>query len=522
MTRSSGASTPPPKTLAAARAAGGQLLARNTLLNVAGQVIPLLVAVVAIPVLVRHLGTGGYGVLSIAFAALGFFGILDLGLGRATVHAVADHLGPEGAGKLPGIVWTSVFALLAVGTAMGAAAAAMVPVVLPWLRMAPALVIPARNALWLLCAGLPVLLAGDGLRGVLQAVHRFDLVNYIRGPAASLLFAVAALAAWRGVGVEGVVFLLVLLRAAATVGYLVAVLVVLPAVRAQVRPARNMLRRLFSFGGWVMAANVTGALFTYLERFFIAAVLSVGTLTYYAIPIDLVSRGSVLPASLGSALFPFFSQHSGDPAGRVRAATLRGVRFTVFCMAPLTAFLLACGGEILRLWLGAAFAAASTRVVQVLAVAFFFNAFGFIPYAAIQALDHPAWKAWLDMTLLPIYAVAVWVLLLRTGLVGAAWAKLLFSAVDCGVLFLLAGRLRAVAWRDYCSASFLRVAGLGVGVLGASVALPVLGCHGIGLLAAECGVLTLYAILFWYYAADAEETAIPRRLWARLSAASLS
>jgi O-antigen/teichoic acid export membrane protein len=516
MTASAGTSAPPPKTLATARAAGGQLLARNTLLNVAGQVVPLLVAVAAVPVLLRHLGSGGYGLLSIALAALGFFGILDLGLGRATVHAVADHLTPEGAAELPGIVWTSVFALLAVGTAMGAAGAAIVPVVLPWLRMPPALVIPARNALWLLCAGLPVLLAGDGLRGVLQALHRFDLVNYIRGPAASLLFAVAAVAAWRGVGVEGVVLLLVLLRAAAAAGYLVAVLVVLPAVRAQVHPAHHVLRRLFSFGGWVMAANVTGALFTYIDRFFIAAVLSVGTLTYYAVPIDFVGRGSVLPASLGSALFPFFSQHSGDPAGRVRAATLRGVRFTVFCMAPLTAFLLACGGEILRLWLGAAFAAASTQVVRVLAVAFLFNAFAYIPYAAIQALDHPAWKAWLDMALLPVYAAAVWVLLQRTGLVGAAWAKLLSSALDCGLLFLLAGRLRAVAWRDYCSASFLRVAGLGVGVLVASVALRAFGCRGVGLLGAECGVIGVYAILFWCYAADAEEAAIAGRLWARI------
>jgi O-antigen/teichoic acid export membrane protein len=44
----------------------GRLLARNTLLNLAGQVILLMVGLVTIPYVVRALGTARFGVLSIA------------------------------------------------------------------------------------------------------------------------------------------------------------------------------------------------------------------------------------------------------------------------------------------------------------------------------------------------------------------------------------------------------------------------------------------------------------------------
>jgi O-antigen/teichoic acid export membrane protein len=73
---------------------GRGLLAKNSVLNLLGQVLPMLVGVVTVPRIVRGLGTDGYGILSIAFMVLGYFSIFDLGLSRATVKFVAEHLNP--------------------------------------------------------------------------------------------------------------------------------------------------------------------------------------------------------------------------------------------------------------------------------------------------------------------------------------------------------------------------------------------------------------------------------------------
>lgn len=59
------------------------LLVRNAVLNLMGDVVLLLVGLPTIPYAVRGLGSEGFGILSIVCVLLGYFGLLDLGLGRA-------------------------------------------------------------------------------------------------------------------------------------------------------------------------------------------------------------------------------------------------------------------------------------------------------------------------------------------------------------------------------------------------------------------------------------------------------
>jgi O-antigen/teichoic acid export membrane protein len=93
----------------------GRLLARNTLINFVGQVIPLAIGVIAIPIIVRGLGTDRFGLLSLAWVVLGYFTIFDLGLGRATTKYVAEALGKGEEEKVPNLVWTTVAIQLILG-----------------------------------------------------------------------------------------------------------------------------------------------------------------------------------------------------------------------------------------------------------------------------------------------------------------------------------------------------------------------------------------------------------------------
>src|SRR5580700_10411333 len=94
---------------------GKSLLARNSIFNLLGQILPMFVGIFTIPYIVRGLGTNGYGILSIAYLMLGYFSIFDLGLSRATVKFVAEHLSPEKVHKVPEIVWTSLTLLVLLG-----------------------------------------------------------------------------------------------------------------------------------------------------------------------------------------------------------------------------------------------------------------------------------------------------------------------------------------------------------------------------------------------------------------------
>ena len=71
----------------------GRLLAKNTVWNLVGGGAPMIVAVFCIPILIRGLGTSRFGVLTLAWALIGYASLFDLGLGRALTQMVAKKLG---------------------------------------------------------------------------------------------------------------------------------------------------------------------------------------------------------------------------------------------------------------------------------------------------------------------------------------------------------------------------------------------------------------------------------------------
>ena len=59
----------------------GRLLARNAAWNLASQALPIAVAIVSMPILIRGMGTDRFGLLTLAWMVLGFSSLFDLGLG---------------------------------------------------------------------------------------------------------------------------------------------------------------------------------------------------------------------------------------------------------------------------------------------------------------------------------------------------------------------------------------------------------------------------------------------------------
>jgi O-antigen/teichoic acid export membrane protein len=482
----------------------GGLLVRNTARNLLGQVLPLAVGFVTIPYVIRGLGTDRFGVLAVAWLLLGYFSLFDLGLGRATTKFVAESLGRGEPGRIPQLVWTSLGSQFAFGLLGSLIVSALTSLLVTRiLRIPPALIVETRSTFFLLAAALPLVLATNALRGVLEAVQRFDLVNYVKVPASISVFLLPALALTFGWRLPGIVLLLVMARAGAVVAYLVCCLRLFPALAQRFVFDRRLLRSLLGYGGWITVSNVLGPLLGYLDRFFIASLLTITALGYYTPPYEVLIRTQILPVSLVATLFPAFAiLGTSNSAERLSDLFARSLKWLILALGPVMVLAAIYAREFLRLWLGPDFAETSTLPMQLLALGVLVNSLSYIPSCLLQARNRPDLTAKIPLFMLAPYAALLWVFISYWGTSGAAAAWVVRAILESGVMFFLCLRTKYLDSRMLFGHRLLSSAGL---VLALAIVLRFarLGAgHWMGQVILTTGFLALFAVGAWILVLD--------------------
>src|SRR6266545_1931157 len=331
-----------------------QPVARYTLYNILGQAVPLVVGLAAIPLMTRSLGDARFGLLALMWAIIGYFSLLDLGLGRATTKFVAEALAGQDARRA-----RQVAGFTAAGqTALGVVGGAVLALVTPWvvtdlLRVPGELRVEAEEAFRWLALSVAFVVLSLNLRAVLEGAQRFDLTNLIRAPLGVLAFAIPAVAAPLGVGLAGIVALLLALRVVTCWATWIALRRALPGFRWELRPPRELVRPLLGYGGWVAVSNVVSPVLTYLERFMLGAVAGVGAVAYFAAPYEAISRLLLIPASLAGGLFPVVSVPlAGERRTEAERLLGRSVRSLWALLGGPVLVVMVFGGPLLGVWLG--------------------------------------------------------------------------------------------------------------------------------------------------------------------------
>jgi len=418
------------------RLLSGRLLARSTAFSFGGQAATLLCAFIAVPLLIDALGTARFGVLTLAWVVIGYAQVFDLGIGRALTKLTAERIGSEEHGsEAPGLFWTGLAAMVALGVLAGAIVALLSPwLVRDVLNVPGPLETETLHAFWLLAASLPLAISGAALRAHLEAWQRFDLTNAVMVPTAAVTYFGPLLMLAFADSLVAAVSAVVASRVISWLVNLALVLRISPDLR------RSLLRPLLTFGGWVTATNVTNAFMVAADRFLVGAVASITAVAYFGTPYEVVSKLWLVSIALANVFFPAFALSlAAQPR---RTATIFGgaLRFGFIGLFPITLALVTFAHEGLDLWLGAQFADNSEHVLQWLAVGVLFSSLVQLGSGLVQS-GRPDLTARLALVELPVYLGCFWLALKAGGIEAAAavWAaKAVFEGV---VLFLFIRRL---------------------------------------------------------------------------------
>jgi O-antigen/teichoic acid export membrane protein len=432
-------------------ASGGRfsnrLLAKNTAYNLAGQISPFIVAVVAVPFLIKGAGTERFGVLSMAWMVMGYFNLFDLGVGLATTKFVAEFIMLGKRRELGPLVLTSLLILLGFGLCGGILAAALSPwLVHSVLNITPELQSEALVSFFLMSASVPIVILAAGARGILEADQRFGVINAIRIPAGSATFLAPLFVMLFSHSLVPMIAVLVLCRMTALVLYLIFGFRILEIRLKDMGFSRPYFRRLLSFGGWITVGNLIAPLMGNMDRFFIGSILTLTAVTYYVTPFDTITKLFIIPIGLVGVLFPAFSAYSASGSDRLPKLHDTAIRYILLFMSPIVIVLVALARPIFDLWLGHEIARHSAVILQILGAGILFSSVGRVPQNAIQAVGRPDLASKRFLIELPIYIPALLLATRTYGIVGAASVWTLRLAVDTTILFYLAHPL--VGYRE--------------------------------------------------------------------------
>ncbi len=423
------------------QAAGG--VTRNVAWSLFGQGAPLLAAVVCMPLLADRLGLPRLGLLTLAWGLIGYFGLFDLGIGRALTKTVAERLSADPADpSIGGVVRTGLVLSAGLGFTVGASALAILPGwLVPLLTVPDGLqgeVVDAAQAIGL---ALPCVILSATLRGSLEGLQRFAAVNVSRVAVGTAMFAVPAIIAHAGGDLADLVIALAAVRAFEAGALVVIVMLAVPGFLRRHPWNRADAGRLMRLGSWMAVSNIVGPLMMVFDRFVIAAIVSAAAAAHYAAPYEVVTRILVLPAALSAVVFPGFAARLATDVAGARALYGSGLRAAVLMvLLPVVGFV-TLAPDLLRLWLGPGFGADSVLVLRILAIGVLVNAAGQIPFALLQSAGRPDRTALLHILELPVYLALLVALVDSHGIAGAAAAWTLRAAVDVLAMGWTAHRL---------------------------------------------------------------------------------
>ena len=460
------------------------------------------VALVTIPIYVRHVGDARYGVISIMWVLLGYFGFLDLGLSRAATNALAKLR--EAPQQERARVLLTTFALNFGFGVVGA----VVLFILGGFLLQHVISIPdalkpevARSFPWIAVLFPLALISGVGF-GALESRERFLLTNTLQIVGVSITqIAPAVVAATVSPSLTVVI-------PTAVVAQILSVVVALTVVYRLEGPFsvrafdRREARALLGYGSWISVSNIIGPLLVSFDQFLIGSIMGVASVAHYAVPMNLVARSQIFPAALARTFFP---RMSGLSTGEARLLGARALSSLGFGYAAVCAAAIILSPAFFRYWIGGDFALLAAPVAQILFLGAWINGLAFVAFTLIQSQGRPDITGKLHMIEIVPFLLILWALTSTFGINGAAIAWSVRSTADALALFWVSGIPR----RDVLSA--LRPGAL---LVASEVATRFAGSE-LGLALPAAGLVGLIGIGFAYACSDDWRQLIDVQLIAR-------
>ncbi len=412
-------------------------LSRNTLINLAGAMTPIVLTAITVPLYLQTIGGDRYGALVALWLVATYLGVFDFGMGKGVTKALSQIDSPLQRQQL--IIFGLRLSLLT-----GMLGAAISVPAFNWyfergIQATPELRAELRQAIAWAVACIPITATAVMCSGILESRQRFQ-ATMAANVTGSVVAQVAPLviALMFNCALQALIPFITLGRALGLVMLLRAVWISERPfqTKAHTRLDETSKREIYRFGGWNTVSNIVAPLLVSLDKFVLSTSSSLQTVARYNISFSLASVIALIPSSLANAVFPQLSSSKDHAEGL--ALTDQAMNALAVIITPIVIMGITWSPLILDAWLGHEFAAAAQWPAQLLMLGMWPHAFAYIPYARLHAQGNPRAVALCHAAQLPPYLLALSIVLPVHGMIGAAMLWSARATLDSALLFFAA------------------------------------------------------------------------------------
>lgn len=417
-------------------------ISKNILYNFLGQLILLLFSIITAPFIINTLGSEKYGIFALAITVVGYFSVLDLGLGSSIIKFIADSRAGKDETLLNKVIGTALTVYTVIGFLGAALIILFTQIIVRQALHIPTVLIPlALSVFYMSALGFLVNMILTVFNSIPSGLERMDITN-----SRNVFFGF--------LNTLGIIILLILgqdlilivvwsivVSAIATISFLKAIFSLMPNSKIWFAFDRTLFLKLIKFGLFKSITNISGQIVFQLDRLLIGIFLPITFVTYYTAPTILVQKVFSVLFNVTNAFFPAVSSSQIlEDKQRVENLYLRMTKIIILLIFPLMAILFICAKDILTIWLGIDFALQSTTTLKILSIAYFLAALSAPAVIVSDALSKPQLPAVFSLISAAINLIAAILLIPRLGIEGAAWAMAINFIAQVPLFIMIVNR----------------------------------------------------------------------------------
>jgi len=476
---------------------------KGGLFTFAGQSLPMLASLVTTPIIVRILGSEGYGLLQLVLLIPNYFAFSDLGMGLASTRFASEAYGRGDQEAEATAVRTAAVIALASSALFLLPVAIFAPWVVSEFAVRPDLVDAAVTGLRLSCATFVISIVSSVVNSPQLSRLRMDLNALIGGSIKVIASVGTAVVLYLGYGIVG------------ATGWFV--VVNLLGLAAHLTVSRSLLknfwdlsidtrviRPLLRFGAGLTLSALAAVFLFNLEKLLLGRLISVESLAYYTIAFTLATMAMMFSLAMVQSLVPAFSQLlAPEKRSEFNALFTRGIKISITGLLPTLMLMFVVARPFFTLWAGPEYGRQSSLPFYILLGGLLFSIVAFVPYGCLVAAGKNDQIAKLHWSEVVPYAVLAYFLISYLGIAGAALAWSIRVAVDAAVATWMA---RSIVGTDVPLRRIILTGVAGGLVLTPPIFIVLLyDNYSPILLAAVPVCLAVYALVIWKYMARPDE-----------------